>query len=50
MPQRMARFIEAAQKFEALWRFNILFDRNMASYKFTLGKELLELAERKNIL
>jgi hypothetical protein len=32
---------------ETLWRSIILFGRNVASYKFALGKALLELAEKE---
>jgi hypothetical protein len=43
----MARFIETTPKIETLWRSIILFGRNVASYKFALGKALLELAEKE---
>ena len=40
----MTNFIETKPKNETLWRSIILFGRNVASYKFALGKALLELA------
>jgi len=40
----MPPFIEAKPKDETLWRAVILFGRNVASYKFALGKALLDLA------
>lgn len=38
------RFVETAPTLEDFWRSIILFGRNVASYKFVLGKSLLELA------
>jgi hypothetical protein len=38
------QFIHIAPSQEAVWRAIILFGRNVASYKFALGKSLLELA------
>ncbi|MFC1515551.1 HNH endonuclease [Thermodesulfobacteriota bacterium] len=40
----MTNFIETIQKKETIWRSIILFGRNVASYKFALGKSLLEIA------
>lgn len=40
----MSEFYEADLSLESLWRAIILFGRNVASYKFALGKSLLELA------
>ena len=37
-------FAETAPGLEDFWRSIILFGRNVASYKFALGKSLLELA------
>ena len=39
-----ARFYEIEPSLENQWRAIILFGRNVASYKFALGKSLLELA------
>jgi hypothetical protein len=39
----MMHFIEVHPSIENYWRALILFGRNVASYKFTLGKALLEL-------
>jgi len=41
----MPQFIETKPTNETLWRAIILFGRNVASYKFALGKALLELAD-----
>jgi len=43
----MQRFIETIPTNETLWRAIILFGRNVASYKFALGKALLELADEE---
>jgi hypothetical protein len=43
----MPRFIETTPKTETLWRSVILFGRNVASYKFALGKALLEVANKE---
>lgn len=37
----LASFIESKQRNETLWRAIILFERNVASYKFALGKSPL---------
>ena len=37
-------FMHVAPSHEAVWRAIILFGRNVASYKFALGKSLLDLA------
>lgn len=39
----MARFLEVQPTIENQWRALILFGRNVASYKFALGKALLDL-------
>jgi len=39
-----ARFIEQVPTLESYWRSVILFGANVASYKFALGKSLLELS------
>ena len=44
----MPRFVETIPKDETLWRSIILFGRNVASYKFALGKSLIELANKDN--
>jgi hypothetical protein len=43
----MINFIETKPKTETLWRSIILFGRNVASYKFALGKALPELADKE---
>ena len=43
----MIRFIENKPKAETVWRSIILFGRNVASYKFALGKALLEVANKE---
>jgi len=40
-------FIEKVPTDESLWRSVILFGRNVATYKFALGKSLLELVEKE---
>jgi hypothetical protein len=40
-------FIETTPKTETLWRSIILFGRNVASYKFALGKALLEIVDKE---
>ena len=40
----MTKFTEVQPTLENYWRSIILFGRNVASYKFALGKSLLELA------
>jgi hypothetical protein len=42
----MAAFTESTPTLENFWRSIILFGRNVASYKFALGKSLLELADQ----
>ncbi len=42
----MNRYIHIDPGLDAYWRSIILFGRNVASYKFALGKTLLELAAR----
>lgn len=41
----MALFEEEYPSLESYWRAIILFGRNVASYKFAMGKSLLELAQ-----
>jgi len=43
----MPTFLESMPKTESIWRSIILFGRNVASYKFALGKSLLELANNE---
>jgi len=43
----MPNFIETKPKTETLWRSIILFGRNVASYKFALGKALIDIAEEE---
>ena len=42
----MTLFIEVQPTLENYWRSIILFGRNVASYKFALGKSLLELSRQ----
>ncbi len=42
----MTSFTETTPTLENFWRSIILFGRNVASYKFALGKSLLELADQ----
>lgn len=42
----IAEFQEAVPTLESYWRSIILFGSNVASYKFALGKSLLELSEQ----
>jgi len=44
----MIRFIETKPKIETLWRSIILFGRNVATYKFALGKALLGIADKEH--
>jgi len=43
----MINFYEKIPTDETLWRSIILFGRNVATYKFALGKALIELAEKE---
>ena len=43
----MQTFLESKPQTESIWRSVILFGRNVASYKFALGKSLLELADKE---
>ena len=43
----MHTFLESQPCTESIWRSVILFGRNVASYKFALGKSLLELADKE---
>jgi hypothetical protein len=45
--QQMPNFIDIQPTLENYWRSIILFGRNVASYKFALGKSLLELSTRQ---
>ncbi len=42
----MAGFIQTSPTTDAYWRSVILFGKNSASYKFALGKSLLEVADQ----
>jgi len=42
----MTAFTEVQPTLENYWRSIILFGRNVASYKFALGKSLLELSQQ----
>ena len=42
----MTLFTEVQPTLENYWRTIILFGRNVASYKFALGKSLLELSQQ----
>jgi len=44
----VSEFIEVQPTLENVWRSIILFGRNVASYKFALGKSLLELSAQEN--
>jgi hypothetical protein len=41
----MAEFVQVNPSLDNYWRAIILFGRNVASYKFALGKSLLDVAE-----
>lgn len=43
----MSRFLENKPKTESIWRSIILFGRNVATYKFALGKSLIEIANQE---
>jgi 5-methylcytosine-specific restriction endonuclease McrA len=45
----MTAFIEIQPNLENYWRSVILFGRNVASYKFALGKSLLELSKQGKV-
>ncbi len=42
----MTKFTDVQPTVENHWRSIILFGRNVASYKFALGKSLLELSQQ----
>jgi len=42
----VAEFVRTQPSLESYWRAVILFGRNVASYKFALGRSLLELPDR----
>ena len=42
----MSQFLESQPKSETNWRAIILFGRNVATYKFALGRSLLVLASQ----
>src|SRR5512135_3708506 len=44
----MAEFLERERTLENYWRAVILFGLNVASYKFALGKTLIELSAHEN--
>ena len=44
----MTNFTEVQPSLDNYWRSIILFGRNVASYKFALGKSLLDLAKQGN--
>lgn len=44
----MTRFVDISPTSETYWRAIILFGRNVASYKFALGKALIELTNRES--
>lgn len=46
--ETQTEFMERAPSLESYWRSVILFGNNVASYKFALGKSLLELAESED--
>lgn len=43
----MPQFLETQPNTETIWRAIILFGRNVATYKFALGKSLLDLASQE---
>ncbi len=43
----MPRFVETSPTADAYWRSIVLFGKNSASYKFALGKSLLEAADQE---
>jgi hypothetical protein len=43
----MSDFVEVQPSLVNYWRAIILFGRNVASYKFALGKTLLEMARAR---
>jgi hypothetical protein len=43
----MPNFLESTPRTESIWRSIILFGRNVASYKFALGKSLIEMADNE---
>ncbi len=45
--RNMPNFLESKPRTESIFRSIILFGRNVASYKFALGKSLLELADKE---
>ena len=45
----VTHFTEVQPTLENYWRSIILFGRNVASYKFALGKSLLELSQQGNV-
>src|SRR5215831_6414402 len=46
----MAEFLERQRTLENYWRAVILFERNVASYKFALAKSLIELSDKRQDL
>jgi hypothetical protein len=47
MPVESPDFIETRPSLDSCWRSIILFGRNVASYKFALGRSLLDLASEQ---
>src|SRR5579871_6738105 len=45
LTKAMPDFLERQHSLDSYWRAIILFGRNVASYKFALGKSLLEMAQ-----
>ena len=43
----MNEFIDYSPSLESYWRSVILFGKNSASYKFSLGKSLLDLVSKE---
>ena len=43
---RVDRFVQSSPSVDNYWRAIILFGRNVASYKFALGRSLLDLADQ----
>lgn len=46
MDYSMPQFLEKIPTTETIWRSIILFGRNVVTYKFALGKSLLDLASQ----
>lgn len=48
VPSAIQQYVTRDRSLETVWRSIILFGRNVASYKFALGKSLLELGKGPN--